>query len=309
MSFTTDVKDELTRIEPTCSHCDRATLSALVRIEGTLYFSGKGRYRLEIDTEIPSVARLIIKMMHSMYRLHTELTVRRNVLHKTPNYLITVPGQPRMEAALLDLGIISENGLEMGISPKIISKDCCTAAYLRGVFLGSGFIADPRGDFHFEMTIETEEMANQIVELMKTKGISARIMQRRNSYLIYMKGGNAILQFLAFTGAHKSAIVMENERVVKSVRNDVNRLVNAELANQKKTTAASVDQVMKIHKVVEHYGAENVPPALQAFIRLRLAHPDASLKELGEKADPPLSKSAIAHRVRRLDEMASAIKE
>ena len=103
MSFTSDVKDELTRVTPGCSHCDKATLAALTRIEGTLLFSGPGKYRLELATEISSVARLVIRSIHQIYSLRTELTVRRSVLHKTPNYLITVPAQPGIEEALRDL--------------------------------------------------------------------------------------------------------------------------------------------------------------------------------------------------------------
>ena len=307
MSFTSDVKDELSHIEPVCSHCDKATLAALVRVEGSLMLSGKGRYRLEIDTEIPSVARLVIKLIHNLYRLHTELTVRRNVLHKTPNYLITVPCQPKLEGALLDLGVLGDAGFVTGLTTKLVGKDCCTIAYLRGIFLGSGFIADPRGDFHFEMTIEYEDLANDIVALLEERGIHARIMPRRNSFLIYIKSGSVITEFLALVGAHRSALYMENARVVKSVRNDVNRRVNAELANQAKASAASVQQMVNIRKVVDHYGMDNIPPALQSFIRLRVENPDDSLKELGEKADPPLSKSAIAHRVRRIEEMAAEI--
>lgn len=113
MSFTADVKDELTRVIPTCSHCDKATLAAIARIEGTLLFSGPGRYKLEIATEISSVARLVIRSLHTLYKLKTELTVRRSVLHKTPNYLITVPSQPNLEPALHDLGILAKTGIEM----------------------------------------------------------------------------------------------------------------------------------------------------------------------------------------------------
>ena len=120
MSFTADVKDELTRVIPTCSHCDKATLAAIARIEGTLLFSGPGRYKLEIATEISSVARLVIRSLHTLYKLKTELTVRRSVLHKTPNYLITVPSQPNLEPALHDLGILAKTGIEMGIRPHLV---------------------------------------------------------------------------------------------------------------------------------------------------------------------------------------------
>ena len=308
MSFTAEVKDELARVAPMCSHCDKATLAALVRIEGTLFFGGPGRYRIEIATDVPSVARLVIKLLHGIYELKTNLTVRRSVLHKTPNYLIEVPTQPKLEGALRDMGVLSGEGLEMGIMPELVEKQCCAAAYLRGAFLGSGFISNPRGDFHFEITVESESLAEGLVELMASKGINARVMQRRSSYMVYLKSGTAILEFLAFVGAHTSALSMENERVIKSVRNDVNRITNAEIANQAKAANASVDQIFAIRKVVDAYGMEN--PAARIAVNsqaLRVTNPDATLKELGEKANPPLSKSAVYHRVRRIEQMAKEL--
>ena len=131
MSFTSDVKDELSRVEPECSHCNRAVLAAIVRIEGTLLLAGHGRYRLEVATDVPSVARCAIKLIHDLYNLQTELTMRHSVLHKTPNYLIDVPSQPGLNEALHDLGVLADKGLEMGIKPSLVSKQCCTAAYLR----------------------------------------------------------------------------------------------------------------------------------------------------------------------------------
>lgn len=299
------MKDELSRVPPTCSHCEKATLAALVRIEGTLFVSGPARYRMEIATDVGNVARLVIKLLHGLYHLKTDLTVRRSVLHKTPNYLIEVPVQPTLADALHDMGILSaEDGLELGIRPDLVKKRCCAAAFLRGAFLGGGFVANPRGDFHFEITVESESLAEGIVSLMEDAGIHARIMQRRSSYMVYLKSGAAILEFLAFTGAHQCALAMENERVVKSVRNDVNRITNAEVANQAKSANAAVDQLFAIRQVLETYGMENLPPALQDFIRLRVSYPDASLKELGERANPPLSKSAVYHRVRRIEQLA-----
>ena len=305
MSFTAQVKDELSRVEAVCSHCDKAVLAALVRIEGTLFVSGKNRYRVEVATDAPSVARQVIKLLHELYKLKTNLTVRRSVLHKTPNYLIECPAQPHLAAALMDMGVLSdEGGLELGISEQLVAKDCCAAAYLRGAFLGSGFVSDPRGDFHFEIIVETRDLADGIVELMARRGINARVMQRRNSYMVYLKSGSTILEFLALVGAHQSALSMENARVIKSVRNDVNRQTNAEIANQAKTSRASMDQLYAIRLVLEAYGMEELPPALQDFIKLRVHNPDATLKELGELATPPLSKSAVYHRVRRIEQMA-----
>ena len=123
----------------------------------------------------------------------------------------------------------------------------------------------------------------------------------------YLKSGSAILEFLALAGAHQSALAMENARVIKSVRNDVNRQTNAEIANQAKTSRAAIDQIRAIRQVVEAHGMENLPPALQDFIKLRVRHPEATLKELGELANPPLSKSAVYHRVRRIEQLASEL--
>lgn len=309
MSFTAEVKDELSRVEPTCSHCDSATLAALIRIEGTLLVSGAGKYRLEVVTDAPVVARFVIKSLHEMYALKTDLTMRRSVLHKTPNWLIEVPNQPGLHDALIDLGVLNSEGLERGIDPRLVQKSCCVAAYLRGVFLGSGFISNPRGDFHFELIVETKTLAKDIVELLEKRGIHAKIMSRRNSFIIYLKSGSAISSFLALVGAHQSALKMENERVIKSVRNDVNRRVNAEIANQAKTAEASIDQIQAIKTVLDHQEISTLPRALQEYIRLRVRYPDATLRELGEHANPPLSKSAINHRVRRLEKMAAEIEE
>ena len=302
MSFTAEVKDELSRIEPTCSRCDRAELSALIRIEGPLSISGEGP-RLELATETASVARTAIRLLHSVYELATNLTVRRSILHKTHNYLITVPPQIGLTDALHDMGILGKEGFEGGIRPELVRDACCAGAYLRGAFLGGGYIADPRGAFHFELAGPSEELIAACLELMREHGMRARYIRRHNMYAIYIKGIEQITAFLAFVGAHQSALAIENARVIKSVRNDTNRRVNAEIANQLKTTRASMQQIECIRRLVGQKGIEAIPESLREVALLRLKHPDASVKELGELADPPLSKSAVYHRMRRIAAM------
>ncbi len=302
MSFTSEVKDELSRIEPTCSRCDRAELSALIRIEGTLSISGEGP-RLELATETASVARTAIRLLHSVYELATNLTVRRSILHKTHNYLITVPPQMGLTDALRDMGILGDTGFEGGIRPELVESACCAGAYLRGAFLGGGYIADPRGAFHFELAGPSEELIASCLELMNAHGIRARYIRRHNMYAIYIKGIEQIIAFLAFVGAHQGALAIENARVIKSVRNDTNRRVNAEIANQVKATKASMRQIECIRRVIGQRGIEAIPPSLREVALLRIKHPDASVKELGELADPPLSKSAVYHRMRRIAAM------
>jgi DNA-binding protein WhiA len=307
MSFTAEVKDELSRIEPKRQCCLKAELAALVRIEGTLHITGPSRYRLEVATETAPVARAVIKLLHGVYGLKTELTVRRSVLHKTNNYLITVPSQPKLGGALNELGILGEHGFSIGIDPSLVKRDCCAISYLRGAFLGGGFVADPHGDFHFELTAETEQLTEDLVALMGRFEIPARVAKRRGTYAVYLKGAEPIVTFLALVGAHRALLRTEDVRIIKSMRNDVNRLVNAEIANQQKTAAAAISQIEAINALVTVRGLEGLPPALAELAVLRLENPEVSLRELGELADPPLTKSAVYHRVRRIEELAAEV--
>jgi DNA-binding protein WhiA len=303
VSFTSEVKDELSRVEPTCSRCEKSELSALIRIEGTLSISGDGP-RLELATETASVARTAIRLLHSVYDLKTDLTVRRSILHKTHNYLITAPAQSGLTDALHDMGILGSDGFEGGIKEELVERGCCAGAYLRGAFMGGGYIADPRGDFHFELAGASEELIRACLRVMGEHDIKARYIRRHNMYTIYIKGVDQIIAFLAFVGAHHSALAIENVRVIKSVRNDTNRRVNAEIANQVKTSNAAMEQIEQIRRLVDQQGIDSIPSSLQEVAALRLRNPDASIKELGELADPPLSKNAVYHRLRRIAALA-----
>lgn len=308
MSFTAEVKEELARIETSKPCCAHAELSALIRVEGTLHFTGGGTMRLEIATETAPVARKIIKLLHSTYDLRTELTVRRSVLHRSNNYLITVLSQPGLQPALTDLGILDTSHAPLyEIPARLVKKDCCAVAYLRGVFLGGGFVADPHGDFHFELTADTETIAHELVSLMARFDIHARVTSRRGLYTVYLKGAEPIVDFLALVGAHRALLRTEDVRILKEMRNDVNRLVNAETANLQKTAAAAASQVEGVRAIERSRGLDSLPPALREIASLRLEHPEVSLRELGELADPPLSKSAVYHRIRRLEELASEV--
>lgn len=308
MSFTAEVKEELARIEASKPCCARAELSALIRVEGTLHLTGGGHIRLEIATETAPVARKIIKLLRGTFQLETELTVRRSVLHRSNNYLITVVNQPGLHPALIEMGIVDASFAPLYELPRaLVKKECCAVAYLRGVFLGGGFVADPHGDFHFELTAESEPVAEALVTLMERFGIHARVTSRRGSYTVYLKGAEPIVDFLALVGAHRALLRTEDVRIIKEMRNDVNRLVNAETANLQKTAAAAAGQVEAVRSIERARGLDSLPPALREIASLRLEHPEVSLRELGELADPPLSKSAVYHRIRRLEELAEEL--
>jgi DNA-binding protein WhiA len=300
MSFAAEVKDELSRIHDDNLVARKAELAALIRIEGKL----SGKYRLEMTTETAPVARATVSLLHDVYHLKTEITTRRNVLHKNYNYLITVPSQPDLVPSLKDLGILSARGLELGINPDLVATPQGLAAFLRGAFMAGGFISNPRQDFHFELNVGHEALANGLVALLMVTDIQARTVERRDSWVVYLKGAEQIVDFLALVGAHRAVLAIENVRVTKSIRNDENRRVNAEIANQTKTIEASLEQVRNIQLLIDRCGLDSLPPALRELAALRLAHPDVSLRELGELAKPPLTKSAVYHRVRRIEAIA-----
>lgn len=309
MSFTAEVKDELSRVEGHCESCDIAELAALVRVCGALSFHGSGAYSIRVSTETGAVARTVIHLAHKVFDLDTSLTVRRSNLHKTRNYLIEIPEQKGLEQALIKMGVlVLGRGLSSGIAARVVARPCCRAAYLRGAFMAGGFIADPRGDFHLEIAVTGDEFADDLIELLDDENITARVNRRRGSYAIYLKSFDDIVRFLTVIGARRTAHAVDNVRVMKSVKNDVNRRVNAELANQARSTGAAADQLALIDAVECEVGLDNLPPALAAFCEARRAHPDLSLRDLGAIMRPPMSKSALYHRVLRLEQLLKQTK-
>ena len=303
MSFTAEVRDELSRCEPVCEYCNLATLAALVRVTGTLSIAGSGR-RLTVATETGAVARTMINLTHTVLKLKTELTPRRSVLHKVRNYLITLPEQPGLDKALVLLGVLDRKGnLVAGVPRHVVARPCCRLAYLRGALIAGGFVADPRGDFHLEIAVSGEEFARGLAKLIEQEGVRARVNPRRGAYAVYVKSAEDICRLLTELGATRSVAGIEDARAMKLVKNNVNRKVNAELANQTRTADAAQHQVELIRRVVDEGFYDTLPGALRTFCDLRLAHPDLSLRDLGALADPPLSKSALYHRVLRLEKL------
>lgn len=302
MSFTAEVKDELSRVEGTCSRCDVAELSALIRVCGALSFRGNGAYAIRVSTETGAVARTVVRLAHSVFDLETSLTVRRSNLHKSRNYLIEIPEQPKLERALITMGIlVPGRGIVPGVPPRNVAKPCCRASYLRGVFMAGGFIADPRGDFHLEMAVTGEDLAADLVKIMGDCGVTARLNHRRGAFAVYLKNFDDLTRFLSTIGAVRIAQAVENARRMKSVKNDVNRLVNAEMANQARSTSAAAGQIALINRVEAEIGLDQIPSALAEFCYARRENPDLSLRDLGATMNPPLSKSAMYHRLLRLE--------
>ena len=310
MSFTVQVKDELSRVEGTCPECAYAQLSAIMRVCGTLSFRGPGRYSIRVSTETGAVARTMIKLTHELFDLETPLTVRHSNLHKTRNYLIEIPEQEELEAALVRLGIlIPGRGLASGVPAQLLQKRCCRIAFLRGAFMAGGFIADPRGDFHLEIAVSGERFARDIVTLIGEHGVHARLNRRRGAFAIYLKSFDDVVTLMHVMGSVRCARAVENVRHMKSLKSDVNRRVNAEMANTRRTSDAAGTQAELIDEAERLLGLRQLPPAVREFCQLRRAYPELSLAALGELCQPPASKSAMYHRVLRLQALVEAARQ
>ncbi|MCL2883555.1 MAG: DNA-binding protein WhiA [Coriobacteriia bacterium] len=296
MSFTAQVKDELSRLIPEHTGAQKAELAALIQMQGRV----SGHYRLELSTETAAIARKMVWLLHNVYKLKTEVSAHPSSLHKSYSYLITIPAQDELVKALKDMRLFARGSLEYTVDPRLFNHPQSLPAYLRGAFLGGGFLSSPQADFHFEISCTHEGLANGIVALLASVGIPANSILRRNAWVVYLKGTEPITDFLTFTGAHAARLDIESVLVTKSLRNDVNRRLNAEMANQAKAIDASMEQIKAIRLLADKKGLDSLPAALRELASLRLEHPDASLRELGELATPPLSKSAVNHRVRRI---------
>ena len=305
-SFTAQVKDELSRVEGECSQCKYAQLSAIVRICGTLSFRGPGRYAVHISTETGAVARAMIKLTHELFDLETSLTVRQSVLHKTRNYLIEIGEQEQLEPDLIRLGIlVPGRGLARGIPSKLLDNTCCRSSFLRGAFMAGGFIADPRGDFHLEIAVTGEQLAQDVVDLLAGFGVHARLNHRRGAYAVYVKSFDGVVSTLRAMGGTLSAKAVEVVRRMKHNKNNANRQTNADMANLRRTANAAGSQMILVDKVYRLPEYRSLSPALREFCTLRTQNPELSLAQLGELCNPPASKSAMYHRVLRLQALVA----
>lgn len=304
MSFTAEVKDELSRVEDGELDCALAELSALMRVCGTLSFHGTGRYSIRIATETGSVARTAMRLVHHYLDLQTSLTVRRSVQRKTRNYLIEIPEQEQLGDDLASLGIlVPGRGLATGVPEQLLRRPESVAAFVRGAFMAGGFVADPRKDFHLEIAVTGEDFAQGLVDLTGRMGVKARLNHRRGSYAVYLKSFEDVRALLGGMGAALSSQAVERVRRLKSVKNDVNRRVNAELANERRSSRSGADQLYLVALVDRKVGIRTLPPALREFCELRARNPEMSLAALGRLCDPPASKSAMYHRVLRLQQL------
>lgn len=308
MSFASEVKKELTNIKvDTC--CSYSELAALVRMNGTISIS-KVKYTIDIQTENAAIARRIYTLIKSVYSFPVEILVRRKMKLKKNNVYI-VRLVKKVPELLAELDILHEPyTFVRTISEKYLKKTCCKKAYLRGAFLAGGSINNPEtSSYHLEIFNYEQEHNDTLCDLLNEFQLKARVLQRRNGYITYIKEAEKITEFLIIIGAHNALFKFEDVRIVRDMRNSVNRLVNCETANLNKTIGAAFRQIESIKYIEGTIGLDALPERLQEIAYSRLKHQEATLKELGELVESgPISKSGVNHRLKKIDEIAEKIK-
>lgn len=200
-------------------------------------------------------------------------------------------------------------GLSLESTDTDVSRMCCKRAYLKGAFIASGTLSDPNKAYHFEIVSPSKTYADWLAALIRSLGVDGKVSKRKESYIVYVKDGSGISDLLNLMEAHVSMMNFENVRIVKEVRNSVNRQVNCEVANSSKTIAAAKRQIDDIKYIQENAGFDKLKPELAQMARLRLENPDVSLKDLGMMFDEPVGKSGVNHRLAKLCEIAESLRK
>ena len=261
-----------------------------------------------------AAARKYFTLLKKTFNIKTDVSVRQGMENRSSRiYSVCIRKHEDairvlQAAKLIDLyGEIEENlSLAQNV---VIRKSCCKRAFIRGAFLAAGSISDPEKFYHFEIACTAPAKAVQLQELMLFFGLEAKIIQRKKYNVVYLKEGSQIVDILNVMEAPVALMELENIRILKEMRGSVNRKVNCETANIHKTVSAAVKQIEDISYIRDHMGFEKLPDTLREIADLRLARPEATLKELGEVLDPPVGKSGVNHRLRKLGEMAEDLRQ
>lgn len=286
MSFSTNVKEELETVVSTSRHCQVAELAAIIHFGCAIEENEK---QIRIISENPSVTRKYFTLLKKTF-----------IINGT------------VEKVLQAVKVLDEHGqihpLAEEIAPMLLKNSCCRRAFLRGAFLCLGSMSDPYKGYHLEFVCENEPWALQIRQAAAGFDIETKIIRRKKYYVVYLKEGAGIVDLLNVMGAHRALMQFESLRVEKEVRNSINRQVNCEAANITKTVHAASKQIEDIEYLKKYYGLSNLPDGLRAMAEVRLEHPESSLAELGGYLNPPVGKSGVNHRLRKLGELVDELK-
>ena len=314
MSFSSKVKEELSKDCNKPRHCCIAETAAIISMCGKVIFDEKDRVRIEIHTENVTVARKYFTLLKKTYNINTDISIRHSSsLNKSRSYILSVNDDETARKILMTCRLMKPFGVieeDFSISDSlIIQRECCKRAFIRGAFLASGSVSDPVKTYHFEIVCLSEAKAKQLQMIMETFNINARVIKRRKYFVVYVKDSSQVVDLLNIMGAYNALMDMENVRIVKDMRNNVNRKVNCETANINKTVSAAVKQIEDIRFIQMSSAFDELPESLQEMAELRVRYPEATLAELGQLLDTPVGKSGVNHRLKKISLFADELRE
>ncbi|MGN8631311.1 DNA-binding protein WhiA [Blautia sp. HCP3S3_G3] len=308
MSFSGMVKEELSRQISSARHCRIAEIAALLSANGKLTEEGHLKLQMEND----AVIRKYFTLLRKTFNIETEISIRESSNQKKGQvYYVELSDDKQVQEVLQGTKLVldsSDGGMLFSCNSLVTQQNCCKRAFIRGAFLASGSISDPRKGYHFEIVCADERKAQQLQDILRSFQIDAKIVQRKKSYVVYVKEGDQIVDMLALMEANVALMNLENIRILKEMRNTVNRKVNCETANINKTVNAAVKQMEDIELVEKMIGFQNLNDGLAEIAELRLQYPEATLKELGMMLNPQVGKSGVNHRLRKLSKIAEELR-
>lgn len=313
MSFSSNVKKELTCVPLGARHCMIAEIAALILMAGEVKVENNA-YSIKFQTENAAVARKYFTMIKKTFNINTKVIFKvSKKFHKRQTYILHIRDHEASLKVLKATTILKfyedKPVVRDYVDLTIIQSICCKRAYLRGAFLGAGSVSDPEKGYHLEFVSPTLKHGEYIKEVMSLLEMEPKIVPRKNNYVVYLKEGTQIVDLLNIMGAHVALMELENIRIVKEVRNNVNRIVNCETANLKKTVSAALRQVQDIDYIQNTIGISALPDNLQEVAGYRLEYPSATLKELGEMIHPSVGKSGVNHRLKKISEIAEQTRQ
>lgn len=298
MSFSGEVKEELVKQVAQARHCQIAELAAILEYTGSVRRDTQGNPYIEIQEETPYVARKCFTLLKKTFNIETEIEDEKT-------HIFTYRNATQINKILQAIKYTDGDNL---VNPLVMKSVCCKRAFLRGAFLSIGSMSNPEKGYHLEFVCQSMRQAIQIQDALITFDIEAKTVQRKRYEVLYIKESEGIVELLNVIGAHMALMNLENLRILKDMRNSINRRVNCEAANITKTVNAATKQIDDIIYIRDHYGFGNLSDNLREIAEVRLEYPDATLKELGEYLEPKVGKSGVNHRLRKLSELADRLR-
>jgi len=310
MSFSSDVKEELSTRIDMARHCQIAEFAAIMGMSGRIRRASGKRMQIEMSTENEIARYKFIVLLEQIFDIDTGDIIY--VSKSSRDTTIRIENQEYVAKILQTLKWADEtfdNIEPVFVDTRIVQKDCCKKAFIRGAFMERGSISDPNKFYHYEIVCKYEEDADILMDMLRFFGLDAKVIVRKNSFVVYMKEGNNITDTLNLMGAVVSQMNLYNVMILKGISNDVNRKVNCETANLNKTIEAAVKQIKDIELIRDTVGLDSLSDSLMQVALLRLENPDMSLQGLGELLDPPVGKSGVNHRLRKIGEKADELRQ